>query len=243
MNLIYLYPDGLKKVQACILVVLQYGKKARSSLAIKATGSVHLQKQHETASPFLRMQQGGHAKGTDCYQKHPKGSGNCMSCHPTSPISLQLLKDSGQNFQQKPHDLGIQFPLLEMAQIMKSFQFSFLNNFNVFLFNSQFKKYKIQGSVLQQLQFLGTMNSDLFKVQLENLYWYAKYIVCSRFVMGLTIYIGKIFSTLTDTKTMRLRAIFLPNLKIRAFKIFSTYMTLHKCLLIPTHDTIASHLY
>lgn len=97
MKLMGLYPDGLN-VQACTLVVLQYGKRAKSSLVMKARDSVPLQKQHETGSPLLRMQQSGHAKGTDCYQKHLKGSGNQMSRHPTFPTSLQLLKDFGQNF-------------------------------------------------------------------------------------------------------------------------------------------------
>lgn len=51
MKLVYLYPDGLKKVQTCSLVV-QSGTRAKSSLAKTATDSVPAQKQQKTISSF-----------------------------------------------------------------------------------------------------------------------------------------------------------------------------------------------
>lgn len=52
MKLMYLYPDGLKKVQTCSLVVLQNGRRAKNSLAKTTTDPVPSQQQQKTITSF-----------------------------------------------------------------------------------------------------------------------------------------------------------------------------------------------
>lgn len=86
----YLYPDGLKKVQTCTAIVLQNGRRAKSSLAMTATDSIPSQKQQKL---FLRFSECNRVvKGMGDFQNYVKGTGNSKSHLPFSTF-LQVLKD------------------------------------------------------------------------------------------------------------------------------------------------------